>query len=392
MGPRAAACTVITLSYCNITLELFTSGVAVSIRIPAFLFACALLIAAPCHAGKALVVGQSIDLSGPNGSIGRDYVAGITTYFDAINQKGGIDGRKIQYLVRDDHGVAAEAATNVSALIKDDRADYLLGAIGNDAIQAISAAPAFAQSRHVLFAPLADSSATSSARVMFWRPSIETELLFLLSYFEKLGYKEIGVALQASPQNNRAFQFLSAEIRKRRMTIVGVAKMSANGASLQQEAQRLSKSGAKLVMSIGDTIGSAQFLRAFRTYDPTTFVAGTSLINLTTLSEIAGSKATEFTVFSQVVPNPATKVSALQTEHIDMMKRFRDEPVSSVTLEGFAVAKTLVRMMKLDPAAMTSSRTPIDLGGMSVVSAQDGQNMSRFVEIALFKRGGGLMF
>jgi branched-chain amino acid transport system substrate-binding protein len=168
--------------------------------------------------------------------------------------------------------------------------------------------------------------------------------------------------------------------------------MSASGPGLQQEAQRLSKSGAKLVISIGDTIASAQFLRAFRTYDPATFVAGTSLINLTTLSQIAGARATEFTVFSQVVPNPSSSLTPLQNEHIEMFKRFRDEPVSSVTLEGFAVAKTLVRMMKLDPAAMAATRAPIDLGGMTVVSAQGGQNLSRYVDIALFKRGGGLMF
>ncbi len=354
--------------------------------------ALALAVATPAMAGKALVVAQSIDLSGPNGSIGRDYVAGITTYFDSINQKGGINGRKITYVVRDDHGVGAEAAANVTTLIKDERADYLLGTIGNEATQAIAATPAFAQSRHVLFAPLADSSATSHARVLFWRPSIENELLFLLSYFEKLGVKDVGIALQSTPQNDRAFQFLSTEMRKRRMTLSGVAKMSANAVTLQQEAQRLSKSGAKLVISIGDTIASAQFLRAFRVFDPATFVAGTSLINLTTLSEIAGARATEFTVFSQVVPNPASTVSALQSEHVEMMKRFRDEPVSSVTLEGFAVAKTLVRMMRLDPTAMATSRTPIDLGGMTVVSAQGERNLSRYVDIALFKKGGGLMF
>ncbi len=363
-----------------------------SIRFPAFLFACALLAAAPSHAGKAVVVAQSIDLSGPNGSIGRDYVAGITTYFDSINQKGGVNGRKIAYVVRDDHGVSAEAAANISALIKEERAEYLLGSIGNESTQAIAAAPAFAQSPLVLFAPLADSSATSHARVMFWRPSIETELLFLLSYFEKLGVKDVGIALQDSPQNNRAFQFLSAEMRKRRMTLSGVARMSGNGAAMQQEAQRLSKAGAKLVISISDTIGAAQFLRAFRAYDPATFVAGTSLINLTTLSEIAGARATEFTVFSQVVPNPSSSLTPLQNEHIEMFKRFRDEPVSSVTLEGFAVAKTLVRMMKLDPGAMASSRAPIDLGGMTVVTPQGSHNLSRYVDIALFKRGGGLMY
>jgi branched-chain amino acid transport system substrate-binding protein len=41
---------------------------------------------------------------------------------------------------------------------------------------------------------------------------------------------------------------------------------------------------------------------------------------------------------------------------------------------------------------MAASRTPIDLGGMIVVSAQGGKNLSRYVDIALFKRGGGLMF
>ena len=363
-----------------------------STRLSTLLAALAFALCSPAHAGKTLVVAQSIDLSGPNGSIGRDYVAGITTYFDSVNQKGGVGGRKIQYLVRDDHGVAAEAAANIAALIRDDHPDHLLGAIGNDATGAIAASPAFAQSHQVLFAPLADSSASTNPRVLFWRPSIESELLFLLSYFEKLGVRDVGIALQASPQNNHAFQFLAGEMRKRHMTLSGVANITPNKASLQLEAQRLSKAGAKLVFSIGDTISAAQFLRAFRLHDAATFVAGTSLINLTTLSEIAGARATEFTVFSQVVPNPASGVSALQAEHIEMMKRFRDEPVSSVTLEGFAVAKTLVRMMRADPGALATNGAPIDLGGMTVVSGQGGQNLSRYVDIALFKRGGGLLF
>ena len=362
------------------------------LRISPLVFACALLVCAPSHAGKALIVAQSIDLSGPNGSIGRDYVAGITTYFDSVNQKGGLNGRKIQYVVRDDHGAPAEAAANVTTLIKDDHPDYLLGTLGNEATRAIAAAPAFTNSRHVLFAPLADSSASADPRVLFWRPSIETELLFLLSYFEKLGIRDVGIALQASPQHQRAFQFLASEMRKRGIKLSGVAKISSDKAVLMQEAQRLNKSGAKLVISIGDTVGAAQFLRAFRTYDQATFVAGTSLINLTTLSEIAGARATEFTVFSQVVPNPSSTVTALQAEHAEMMKRFRDEPVSSVTLEGFAVAKTLVKMMKLDVPALAPSKTPIDLGGFTLMPSLAGQNLSRYVDIALFKRGGGLMY
>ena len=176
------------------------------------------------------------------------------------------------------------------------------------------------------------------------------------------------------------------------MTLTGTARIGA-GTVADAEAQRLA--GAKLVIAIADTVGSAQFLKAFRKRDPSTFVAGTSLINLETLSEIAGAKATEWTVFSQVVPNPGSAVSPLQSEHIDMMKKFRDEPVSSVTLEGFAVAKTLVKIIGTGQGslqAMASGKTSIDLGGMVIASPDSGQNMSRYVDIALFRRGGGLMF
>ena len=361
--------------------------------LPALLAVLACVGALPPACGATpIVVGQAIDLSGPNGSIGRDYVAGITTYFDSINVAGGINGRKIDYVVSDDHGVPANAAALVSGLIKDKHADYLLGGFGSDATEATLAAPAFAASRHVLFAPLADSAGGARARVTYWRPSMDSEFLFLLVYFQKLGITEVGIALQESPQNNKAFQFLNAEMRKRGMHLAGVAKIAPASATLQAEAERLAKAGAKLVITIGDTFGSAQFLRAFRRHDAATFVAGTSLINLTTLSEIAGARATEFTVFSQVVPNPAGTATALQAEHIKMMKQFRDEPVSSVTLEGFAVAKTLVRQMRQDGAGKGKPLAPFDLGGMQIGVPDGANNLSRFVDIALFTRGGGLMF
>lgn len=364
-----------------------------------FALCAGLLAPVSAQAGENVItVGQAIDLSGPNGSIGRDYVAGITTYFDSINAKGGVNGKKIRYIVRDDRGIAAESASLAGALITQDRADYLMGAIGTEATQAIVASPAFQQSRHVLFAPLADSAAVTRTRALFWRPSVEREFQFILAYFENLGVKRVGIALQENVANARAYQFVTAELRRRSMTLAGVAKISGVSATMEAEARQLTASGARLVITIADTIGSSQFLKAFRQHDPATFVAGTSLTNLATLSEIAGKRATEFTVFSQVVPNPDSTASILQAEHIDMMKKFRDEPASSLTLEGFAVAKTLVKTIQLEAAgrgglqALASNKMTIDLGGMTMLTPDKGNNMSRYVDIALFKRGGGLMF
>jgi branched-chain amino acid transport system substrate-binding protein len=233
---------------------------------------------------------------------------------------------------------------------------------------------------------------------MYWRPNIESEYKYILSYFDKLGIKDIGLAVQDTPAMRSAYQFVTAEIARRGLRLSGVAKLTGNQAERDSQIQKLSASGAKLVITVADTIGAAQFLRSFRKTSPAVFVAGTSLTNLTTLREIAGARATEYTVFSQVVPNPESSASPLQVEHSDMMKKFRDEPSSSITLEGFAVAKTLVKAIVQEAAgkgglqAMVSNRTAIDLGGMTIISADQGNNMSRYVDIALFKRDGGLMY
>lgn len=319
-------------------------------------------------------------------------------HFDGINTRGGINGKKVKYVVRDDGGRSAESARQAAVLIQQDHAQYLLGAIGSEATQAILAAPAFAASRHVLFAPLAEPVAGANARVLFWRPSAEREFQFILSYFEKLGVRRVGIALQETAQNRKTYQLVLEDMRRRGMTLAGTAPMSGSLEAVDGGAAQLSAAGAKLVLMIGDTIGAAQFLKAYRKRDGATFVAGTSLINLATLSEIAGAKATEWTVFSQVVPNPASGASALQSEHLAMMKKFRDEPVSSVTLEGFAVAKTLAKLIALDAdgraglQALAASKPGMDLGGMTLFGSDKKAALSEFVDIALFKRDGGLMY
>ena len=114
---------------------------------------------------NTIVVGQAIDLSSQNASVGRDYVAGIKTYFDALNAAGGINGKRIRYVVRDDQAQPAVAAKVVTELIERDQIDFLLGGVGDSTAQAVLNAPAFKRSNLVLFAPLVDAIELNSNRV-----------------------------------------------------------------------------------------------------------------------------------------------------------------------------------------------------------------------------------
>lgn len=365
---------------------------------PALVLATAALLPQPAVAGdKTITISQVIDLSGPNGSTGRDYVAGITTYFDTLNVQGGLNGRRIQYQVQDDKGdpqLAAKLAGEAA-----EKSDYMLGGIGLESTGAILANPQFKQSGHVLFAPLASPGKDAgNNRAFYWRPAQEQEIDYIFAWFEKLGIRKVGIAYQDAQLNKSLMQYVQQAVAKRGLSLVGSARIMRNPLETEKEAQKLAQAEPNIVISLADSISTGLFLREFRKHAERTFVAGTSLINLPTLSEIAGVKATEWTVFSQVVPNPSATSSLLQNEHLTMMRKFRDEEVSSMTLEGFAVAKSLIKAINLSRgnlSALLAHKGNIDIGGMTIVPpGNNGSNlcMSSFVDIALLRKGRSLMF
>lgn len=348
---------------------------------------------------NAIVIGQAIDLSSANGSVGRDYVAGIKTYFDSLNAAGGVNGRRIEYIVRDDRAQPEVAAKEVSELIERAHAEIILGGIGDAVTQAVTDTPAFKRNGMTLFAPLASGINHNDARVVFWRPSYQQEIQYLLSYFGKLGIKNVGILYQESSLYRNAYEGLVAEINKRGMTITGTARITSVGSDLEAETRRLAASKPGFVLTIGDTITTGLFLKKFRAYSAQTIVAGDSLINLSTLRELAGPNAVEWTVFSQVVPNPLASRSSLQMEHLKMMKKYRDEDVSSLTLEGFAVAKALamtIRQAKQRDRSMlqdlVAQKRTIDLGGFLIGATAESKHLSRYLDVALFRKGTALIF
>jgi branched-chain amino acid transport system substrate-binding protein len=81
------------------------------------------LHAEPGVTSNEIVLGQSVAMSGPFAPVGTQFVAGAKMYFDAVNNRGGVLGRKITLVTLDISGSdAAEAAlalsrTNPEAII-----------------------------------------------------------------------------------------------------------------------------------------------------------------------------------------------------------------------------------------------------------------------------------
>jgi len=91
--------------------------------------------ASPGVTAKAVLVGSTGPLTGDAGATA--VLRGADAYFRYVNARGGVNGRKITFAVRDDAGDVAQAVENVRALVEDDAVFALFSVVGTDANVAV---------------------------------------------------------------------------------------------------------------------------------------------------------------------------------------------------------------------------------------------------------------
>lgn len=78
----------------------------------------------------SIVIGMTAPLSGPLAA-NADAAKGFQAYIDSVNAHGGIHGRKIKLVVRDDAYDPAKAVTETTRLVASDKVFALVGGVGS---------------------------------------------------------------------------------------------------------------------------------------------------------------------------------------------------------------------------------------------------------------------
>jgi branched-chain amino acid transport system substrate-binding protein len=96
-------------------------------------------------------VGVYLDLTGQTSSFGQATRDGIEMARDEINGAGGIDGREVELIVRDEAGEPQKVATVVEKLIKEDKVHALIGEVASTL--SMYAAPIAQEAKVPMIAP-----------------------------------------------------------------------------------------------------------------------------------------------------------------------------------------------------------------------------------------------
>lgn len=354
---------------------------------------------APSAAARDIIVGQSVDLSGPLGYLGRDYVAGAKVYFDYINNQGGIEGRKIQLLTRDNTGSAEKSAEISKEFLGRQKVDVLFGYFGEGSVASLLKLTAFESSHIPLVGPLSGQHLDAvSANVFYVRPEYAVEAKKLVAYFLQQGVKRFAVVFADDEYGKTVKTVVEAELKARQGELLGSYPIGAAGEGMDQAVGACREKKPQATILALQTLPAAQFVKAYRKNNSGAFVMGLSLVNPQTVYEFAGSEAATGVMLAEVVPHPNDPLVPIAVEHTRLLKKYRDEPASHLTLEGFIAAKLLVAAMRSagrnftaeQLSSVLANQRDQDLGGFFLSFGDKQRRGSSFVDINVIDRAGKL--
>ncbi len=345
-------------------------------------------------------VGVVLDQNGVNADTGRDYIAGARTWFDHVNANGGLNGRRIQVLVKDDEGIADNAVKLTHELIDQDKVAALFGYVGDDSLSTVAGDARFIASKTVLFAPLSGAEiGTATDSIIFLRPTYKEEVRHAIRHFAQLSISRFAVAYL----DNNFGRSINNEVRTQlgadnKTPIAGIAiPLALTG--LPALARKVLDQKPQVIVIAADSIATAEFVKQVRSLDTNAQIVALSTVNHRTLMEIAKKDFATGTMITQVVPNPLSRATKLQNDHLTLMAKYRDEPPSHLTLEGFLAAKAFVKLLeragrdinRASIAAAVGSSTRYDIDGMSVSFGGKNNRGSQFVDIAYLRKSGTML-
>src|SRR5499426_4416048 len=231
-----------------------------------FALAATLLAAAPAPAQDTVKLGLVAAMSRQSAKSGEAIVRGLSLAIDEINGKGGVLGKKVELLVRDDESNPAKGVVAARELVQREKVAAFFG--GLDTPVSIAIVP-FANQSKVPFMGVwaAGTPITRNGAVenYVFRVSAVDALVdqALVAYaMKKYGAKKPGMILINNPWGESNEKGLKAALGNRNMPFAGIEKFETNDVDVVPQLSRLKEAGADVLYLVANVAPSAQVVKS----------------------------------------------------------------------------------------------------------------------------------
>lgn len=336
--------------------------------------------------GGAIVLGQSLALTGRGSVIAVPYHQGAKLFFDRLNASGGIHGRRIELATLDDQGDPARTAANTKQLM-DQGVLALFGYVGSP--QVTAAYPAIKDTDLLLFAPLSAADEFRGAlypNLYALRPGYSEEAAAITRHAETLGARRLGILHAADGEAMAAL-----DAAERTMTSLG-ANLVAKG-PLPAGLDPVIAARPESVLVIAEPAGAAAAIKAVRARGFRGPIYGFSTTGESLLAEQLGPAGAGVMVVRVVPRSDDARLPVVRALQEAAGAAGLGKP-NVYMLEGYLAARAMAEALRRAPqptrARLRKALDGLDdvsLGGFRVHFSQ-GRVGSRLVELSLIDSQG----
>jgi branched-chain amino acid transport system substrate-binding protein len=348
------------------------------------------------NAQAQIKIGQTAGLTGPVASSVKELNEGATLYFDAINQRGGINGQKIELISLDDKFDPKQAAENARILIEERGVMALFLNRGTPHTEAIM--PLLAQHQLALVAPstgamllhqpvnpyIFNVRATyqrEAEKAILHQASIGISRMTVIHVDDSFGADSLAGALNGFKQAN--------------LQPVGTYSFNRGKPDFSAMVPKIVESNAQSVMIIGSASAVTEGIKALR--------ASGSRAQIMTLSNNASTgfikglgDLARGVIVTQVFPYEKSIAFPIVKEAQELAKSKGIAAISPSHLEGYSAAKVMVAALqragnkptRASVIAALNNLRKLDIGGLEVNFSPTDHSGLTFADLSIIGSDG----
>jgi ABC-type branched-subunit amino acid transport system substrate-binding protein len=339
-----------------------------------------------------ILIGRSAGMTGSIAARMKPATEAMIAYFNAVNEAGGINGRRIKLINLDDGNDAKRAGENATRLINEDKVFAMFSPSGTPATQVVMPIATAAQVPLIASTSGADSLRKPNRYFFHLKGSYGDEFAKIAEHLKTTGVSRV-VIINSDDGAGREGRQL-AEQALEHQGLKAAAAIGFKPGAVKAALAQMAKFNPQAVILPSLAGPGAEFYKEFVKLPDRPQVFTWSIMVVEGIYKEVGEKAYGL-VEAQIVPSPADKTFAVSRDYQAMLKKAGLEDGGYSGIEGYISARVLVEGLKRAGRDLTRDKLiaaleamhDYDLGGDLVNFGPDHVGR-RFVELTIVGRDG----
>jgi ABC-type branched-subunit amino acid transport system substrate-binding protein len=316
------------------------------------------LLAAPLLQGPAqaengvsansILFGQSAALEGPAAALGTGMRLGIEAAFAEANAAGGVKGRTLELISKDDGYEPEASVANTKTLIEEDRVFALIGPVGTPTSKATQ--PIATDAGVPYIGPFTGAGflrAPELTNVVNLRNTYDAETAAWIHHLtEDLGFERIAILYQDDSFGRVGLDGVTKALDAKGMSLAAEGTYQRNTVAVKSALLEIRKADPQAVVIVGAYKPAAEFIRLAKTLKMESVFVNISFVGSKALAEELGEHG-DGVVITQVVPFPWNGEIPVVADYQAALSAYApDEEPGFVSLEGYLVGRLAVEALQ----------------------------------------------